>query len=165
VAYDVGGHRSSLANLEIGQQPADRERVHTGFEQVAAGEHGAHAGMRASGRRIDAAHARVRVRAAHECGVRGAGNPHIVGVEPAAGDEARILDALDAGAEEATAGRNGRRHGSGRSRSGQSAAGTVGGEGGCCTAGAPHAGVWIGSPTPLSAILRAAYCTARTTLW
>src|SRR5262249_58599645 len=79
--------------------------------QVLAGVHGDYAGGLARGARVDAPDARMRMRAAHERGVGGAGELDVIDVDSLAGDQPGILPALDAGAEQAFR----RGHGSPRS--------------------------------------------------
>ena len=83
-------------DLDVREEPADGERLHAARHQVLAGVDGDDALGVPRGRRVDALDARVRVRAAHEGRVGGAGQLHVVDVGALAGDEARILAALDA---------------------------------------------------------------------
>src|SRR5207244_13189154 len=57
-------------------------------------------GMRLGGRRVDPSNARVSMRAAHERGVRHAGNLQVIDVAAAPRDEAWILAPLDRLAEQ-----------------------------------------------------------------
>jgi hypothetical protein len=86
--------------------------------QIIRGQHGMDARHRAGRRRVDRADCGVGVRAAHEASVQRAGKPYVVDEAPASGQERRIFEARDAGAEmlrahgqmPATAQRGGRRY-------------------------------------------------------
>src|SRR5947209_13056055 len=109
--------------------------------------------MRARRGGVDRTDLRMREGTAHECGMGGARNLDVVGVRAAAGDEACILAALDAGAEHSRRRLSGARHGI--VLTGPEAVGTL---------EVPHAGVWM-SVAPAAASFAAAECTARTMLW
>ena len=77
---------------------AERDRRHAG--EVGARDAGDHAGQRERPSRIDTAHARVGVRAAHDDRVHHAWTHHVVHKPSAADEQARILEPLDRNANE-----------------------------------------------------------------
>ena len=89
--------------LAFGTAHAHGMRTEAGILHLLAGEDGDHArdGERLAA--VDRLDARVRVRRAHDGHVRHAGQHEVVHVLGGAGDEARILAALDGGAEDARA--------------------------------------------------------------
>jgi hypothetical protein len=79
--------------LVLAQVPPARQRVDSGH--VLAGEDGHDPRVRLGPRGVDPTDARVRMGAAHEGGVGHSGQPDVVDVLTAPGDESRILAALD----------------------------------------------------------------------
>src|SRR5258705_244588 len=67
--------------------------------EIVRGQHRDHARQRAGGGDVDADDAGMGVVAAAERGVQGTGGDAIVGKRALTGQQARILDALDAGAD------------------------------------------------------------------
>ena len=74
-------------------RPRDRHRL-----QVRSGEHRDHSGQRPCRRDIDRQHTSMSHRRAHERGVQHAGQLDVVDIPACAGQDARVLRALDAGA-------------------------------------------------------------------
>jgi hypothetical protein len=69
------------------------------LRQVGIGEHRVHAGQRERGALVDTADRGVRMRAAQHHGMQHPGELDVVDIAPAAGEEIRVLLALDACAE------------------------------------------------------------------
>src|SRR6476661_152869 len=84
--------------VAVRHHPGAWNRVHT-LGEVAAGVHRDHARTRAGVPDVDAAHARVRPRAAQHGGVEHPRELDVVRVRRGSGDESRILAALDGLAE------------------------------------------------------------------
>ena len=78
---------------------ARRERSDR-LRQILPRQHGGDAGRAPRARHVHAAHVSVRVHAPHEGGVEQPGHPEIVEVGAAPGQQARVLDALDAPARQ-----------------------------------------------------------------
>ena len=100
VARAIHRQRVVRGNLHVRNQPAHRDRLHAGRDQVLARVHGQHAlDLRRRGR-VNPDDAGVRMRAAHEGRGGGAWDPQIVDEGALAGDQAGVLAALDARSEE-----------------------------------------------------------------
>ena len=100
VAGAIDGQRVVSRDLHVRDQPARRDGLHPARNQVLSRvrrDDGLEVFRRLE---VDADDARVRVRAADECGIGGAGNADVIDVRALAGDEARVLAALDARSEE-----------------------------------------------------------------
>ena len=82
----------------VGHQHRDLGARHV-RRQVVRGQHGAHAGHDACRRCVDRTDLRVRVRAAHEAGMQHSRQRHVADEARAPGEQDRIFEARDAGAE------------------------------------------------------------------
>ena len=97
-AHGVTGQRREGRQQQVGR--ADRREVGGHAVEVGGGEHRPHPGHGQRLGDVDAPDPGVRERAAHEGGVQHAGQGDVVDVAAPAGEDARVLDPLDAGAGE-----------------------------------------------------------------
>ncbi len=97
------GARERMGHVERGDRGTgheQRQRIAAQrLRQVGEGEHQMHAGEPSCRLGADAADFRVRIGAAHERGVQCSGQAHVVDEAALAGEQRRILLALDRGAE------------------------------------------------------------------
>jgi hypothetical protein len=92
--HAVAGQNAMLGRLEVGE--VRRARNHpAGLVHIAADEHRHDARNRLRSTNIDGCDPRVGVGTAHERGVQHPGDPEVVDISRASGDQARILDPLD----------------------------------------------------------------------
>jgi hypothetical protein len=96
VAHPIDGNRVVRRRLQIGQQPAGRNRADLRVEQLLTGDDGLHARQREGRRGVHLRHAGVGVRAAHHGRMQHARQHDIVRVLTRPGEEPRILHPLDA---------------------------------------------------------------------
>ena len=114
---DVDGLRGDHRDLLTGVGDVRRERglgdhvpVGVPARGVLAGEHRVHAGQGGRARRVHAADARVRVRAAQDLGVQHARPRHVGGVHRGAGHLLERVAAVDRAADDGELASEGRRH-------------------------------------------------------
>jgi len=89
-----------LGDLQVGEKPATRQRIHAAVGQVLPAERGDHPRDPPGRREVHALDPSVSVRAPHKDGVGLAGQLDVVGVDTPARDHPGVLATLDAGTEE-----------------------------------------------------------------